>query len=879
MGILRSLARLRSSRWRPVPFVLLAAFVAKHAASSRALDGAPSRSAALARALELDHGLHAEADDVVWLEAPGRGVGLRRSARAVVRARVGGSPSDLFLAEATLSPEGQLLSVGGVHDLTRSGSVDEGRPVASGRFVAYTTELDGAITAVHVLDAEGRAAPDEFTTVQRLQTRVTDWQATGQARGVAHDVYTLASPTSRVELSWSKAAPGHLEAKLDGGETLDIDAATGAISPATTQLASARREEKARPPSLAPWAVDRVRAVAWLGEEKMQYVKAVAFTGLELFYDARSRVVKDKSASEVESDLGGVNAGKIEPASFTDPEIGWPPAPMTPVITPALPNEGQWIALDKDPFITQTKGAPPAFVTSFVRSDPKRSFTRVYVTMWDPRQVALHMEAGTVEPVSATGAAGPGVVPRTPEVVRRLVGGFNGGFQATHGEFGMQANGILYLPPKPYAATILELRDGSTAFGSWPRATEVPDEVISYRQNLTALVQDGKINPWGRTWWGGTPIGWADNIHTTRSGVCLTKEGYVGYFWGTDMAPEVLAAGMLAARCAYGVHLDMNPGLAGFEFYNVQPAADFKPLGRPLQGDWEYEGTIKDLPDFRVRARRMIKGMIHMNFPQYVQRHGRDFFYLTARPVLPGAPLPRPDGAAGDGAWRTKGLPQHGFPYAVATATAHGDGGLALRAARFDPHAIAPGTSGKLVVAFDRPAAVPAVAAPPLVLTHDRGVFDLGPTATAGATVIARGAPAGSPAARGARAAVGVRDDDGMLDWVELLPGALATDEAARAMDKLLERAGCRVRMLVVDGTRPVLGGAMDLAGDPSRAEASATRFVRAPAPGARPYFEGTPIVGADTWLPLQSQRVRYFKKGAPAATSAAPNASTTAPR
>ena len=25
-------------------------------------------------------------------------------------------------------------------------------------------------------------------------------------------------------------------------------------------------------------------------------------------------------------------------------------------------------------------------------------------------------------------------------------------------------------------------------------------------------------------------------------------------------------------------------------------------LGRPLQGDWETEGTIKELPDFHFRA-------------------------------------------------------------------------------------------------------------------------------------------------------------------------------------------------------------------------------------------------------------------------------------
>ena len=41
-------------------------------------------------------------------------------------------------------------------------------------------------------------------------------------------------------------------------------------------------------------------------------------------------------------------------------------------------------------------------------------------------------------------------------------------YQATHGEFGMQADGVLYLPPKPYAATVIEMRDGTTAFAAWP---------------------------------------------------------------------------------------------------------------------------------------------------------------------------------------------------------------------------------------------------------------------------------------------------------------------------------------------------------------------------------------------------------------------------
>ena len=44
-------------------------------------------------------------------------------------------------------------------------------------------------------------------------------------------------------------------------------------------------------------------------------------------------------------------------------------------------------------------------------------------------------------------------MPRTPEVMGRVLAGFNGGFQATHGEFGMMAESVVYLPPKPFSVS------------------------------------------------------------------------------------------------------------------------------------------------------------------------------------------------------------------------------------------------------------------------------------------------------------------------------------------------------------------------------------------------------------------------------------------
>jgi hypothetical protein len=141
----------------------------------------------------------------------------------------------------------------------------------------------------------------------------------------------------------------------------------------------------------------------------------------------------------------------------------------------------------------------------------------VFVTIWDARQVQLHIAMGTREPESATGETGTGLVPRDERTLSRLVAGFNGGFQALHGEFGMMADGRVYLPPKPWAATVAVFEDGRVGLGSWPApvsnvayderaaTAQIPEGMVAMRQNLTTVVEDGRYNPWERWWWGAAP--------------------------------------------------------------------------------------------------------------------------------------------------------------------------------------------------------------------------------------------------------------------------------------------------------------------------------------------------------------------------------------
>jgi hypothetical protein len=255
----------------------------------------------------------------------------------------------------------------------------------------------------------------------------------------------------------------------------------------------------------------------------------------------------------------------------------------------------------------------------------------------------------------------------------------------------------------------------------------------------------------------------------------------------------------------------------------------------------------------------MVAGMGLMYFPRYIQREGRDFFYLTVRDVLPGAPIALGKGAA---AWRVKGLPQHGFPYALALSEVE-LGGARTRVLKLDPRMLtadpasaAPAEGAPALVALVQPAAPSAPDQPSLWWSP--GAFALGPEPLVDGSVrIASGAAS----ARGrAPAALGVELEGGMLVYVEVEAegGAAATELAA-----LLASLGCAEPLLLEAPLALALGGDTDLSGRAVRLDRAPleVRMLRHAGPGAHRIFTDTPVVPLETWFPLQARRIRYFKK------------------
>jgi hypothetical protein len=161
-------------------------------------------------------------------------------------------------------------------------------------------------------------------------------------------------------------------------------------------------------------------------------------------------------------------------------------------------------------------------------------------------------------------------------------------------------------------------------------------------------------------------------------------------------------------------------------------------------------------------------------------------------------------------------------------------------------------------------------------------VFAIEKTPPRGATALADVISPGAPGASEARAAAGISDEDGMLQWVELMPEDKPDATTAEHLLELLEKLGCASRGLVAPDVRVFLGGSLDIGGQPTPTAGAGPRLLRTLAPGARAYFESTEVVPQSVWFPLQQQRVKWRPTLAPpdkpAASGSAAGSSTPPP-
>ncbi|HEV8549769.1 MAG TPA: hypothetical protein VGQ57_12090, partial [Polyangiaceae bacterium] len=131
-------------------------------------------------------GLGADPSQVLLLpDATPRGA-VTKHERAVALARRPGEPADVYLICTRRAPEGNLLEISSITNLTDTSAADEQSLVVNGERAAWAVSQEGKLYAVYLADFRGepRPAGKEWTLPLRAQNAITNLQETGQLSGI-----------------------------------------------------------------------------------------------------------------------------------------------------------------------------------------------------------------------------------------------------------------------------------------------------------------------------------------------------------------------------------------------------------------------------------------------------------------------------------------------------------------------------------------------------------------------------------------------------------------------------------------------------------------------------------------------------------------------
>lgn len=553
--------------------------------------------------------------DLAWEESPGFWTETFVGRHLLFLSRPApGAPRDLYRARVRVTRAGQVIEVRDVKNLTDTPQGDDVGLEARGERASFATLAYGKIQGISVLELPGiRSSDRPETLLDRLLLRLTSWQATGTLQGIGRTDIVLDAPADHARLSLE---PEHLTVELgETGRGLRFDVASRKLSALSGGDVGARAVPQVyggKP--FVHWLVDTVRAE--VGPEPIAWLENKVFGAEDSVKRASYALFGAKAGSELRADADKTAVAKVlDTAAFVDAADTWPPPNVPSIWKDAKPTEGVWAPVTYGflkPMLGLPAGAdkpPPYFYRTKIRPDPKRPYAEVLLVAMDMRQLELGMQAGFEDPKPTIGPPGDGRLPDEPARYRRIVATFNGAFKTTHGAYGMMVNHRVLLPPVKGGASIVVTDSGEVGLGSWPNSFEIPKNIISFRQNLDPLVEDGVANPTGRNLWGWQLEG--ESVMTHRSAVCVTSAGHLYYAWGDEIDGATLGRALRQAGCSYGIHLDMNPAHTGFVFTDVQ---------NPFKAKAEL---------------RLADPGMKIAIDKYVRGAPKDFFYVMVRDASP----------------------------------------------------------------------------------------------------------------------------------------------------------------------------------------------------------------------------------------------------
>lgn len=237
-----------------------------------------------------------------------------------------------------------------------------------------------------------------------------------------------------------------------------------------------------------------------------------------------------------------------------------PPANLQPIVSPALPDEGDWRVLGT------VNGQGAVYGTEMRASSVYSSYVAGIVSL-NQNLVRFELHPGAEDP----GPGNWGASDYLPLGTRRgLLATFNSGFKIASSGGGFYLNGNTAGTLTAGVSSVVYYRDGHIAIGNWdqdPGISMSPD-VVGVRQNLHLIVQRGQVpssvdsnveSSWGATLGGG--------YYVWRSGIGITADNRVIFVYGPSLNVRELADLLQHAGAVTGMELDINPEWTDFMYY------------------------------------------------------------------------------------------------------------------------------------------------------------------------------------------------------------------------------------------------------------------------------------------------------------------------
>ena len=277
------------------------------------------------------------------------------------------------------------------------------------------------------------------------------------------------------------------------------------------------------------------------------------------------------------------------------------PGTMPTPAQPPQPSEGVWQPVGR------LVANCAAVYETYVRPDAIHTSYVVGLAWMDPKLLSASLYSGSQVPGGGPFAR---TAPISTNAATSLVAAFNAGFRMQDAQGGYYTDAKTIIPLVAGKASAVIYKDGTMDIGAWGTQVAMTPDVVSVRQNLDLIVDQGKAvaglsasdnSRWGATL-GGSALVW-------RSGMGVRRNGSIVFVGGPSMTITALADLLSKAGCQRAMELDINTDWVNFVTF--APA-----LGQPAN---PANGSL------------LISSMSGGTSRYFASWWTRDFFTMSAR--------------------------------------------------------------------------------------------------------------------------------------------------------------------------------------------------------------------------------------------------------